>query len=104
MTLNVVGKYVDTDKVNIGIPRYESKCIPVIYNTKIAKNLKIEILDKIFDVNCVSNGLTSCNVKVKLLGGNLDILYNDNNHVYMTGPAMTVFEGKLVDLDVKSFI
>ena len=82
LTLNVVGKYVDTDKVNIGIPRYESECIPVIYNTKIAKNLKIEILDKRFDVNCVLNGLTSCNVKVKLLGGNLDILYNDNNHVY----------------------
>ena len=82
MTLNVVGKYVDTVMVNIGIPRYESECIPVIYNTKIAKNLKIEILDKIFDVTCVLNGLTSCNVKVKLLGGNLDILYNDNNHVY----------------------
>lgn len=180
LTLNVVGKYVDTVKVDMGIPKYESECIPVISNTKIAKNLKIEILDKIFDVTCVSmgnphtvifvddvdsfdvkkygelieknemfpqrtnvefveikdnsnikmrvwergtgetlacgtgacasvvacvlNGLTSRNVRLKLLGGNLDILYNDNNHVYMTGPAMTVFEGKLVDLDVKSFI
>ena len=93
-----------TLNVDMGIPRYESECVPVIYNTKIAKNLKIEILDKIFDVTCVLNELTSCNVKVKLLRGNLDILYNDNNHVYMTGPAMTVFEGKLVDLDVKSFI
>ena len=55
-------------------------------------------------VACVLNGLTSRNVRVQLLGGNLDILYNDNNHVYMTGPAKTVFEGKLVDLDVKSFI
>lgn len=99
MTLNVVGKYVD-----MGIPKYESECIPVISNTKIAKNLKIEILDKIFDVTCVLNELTFCNIKVKLLGDNLDILYNDNNHVYMFGPAMTVFEGKLVDLDVKSFI
>ena len=180
LTLNVVGKYVDTVKVDMGIPKYESECIPVISNTKIAKNLKIEILDKIFDVTCVSmgnphtvifvddvdsfdvkkygelieknemfpqrtnvefveikdnsnikmrvwergtgetlacgtgacasvvacvlNGLTSRNVRVKLLGGNLDILYNDNNHVYMTGPAKTVFEGKLVDLGVKSFI
>lgn len=180
LTLNVVGKYVDTVKVDMGIPKYESECIPVISNTKIAKNLKIEILDKIFDVTCVSmgnphtvifvddvdsfdvknygelieknemfpqrtnvefveikdnsnikmrvwergtgetlacgtgacasvvacvlNGLTSRNVRVQLLGGNLDILYNDNNHVYMTGPAKTVFEGKLVDLDVKSFI
>ena len=180
LTLNVVGKYVDTVKVDMGIPKYESECIPVISNTKIAKNLKIEILDKIFDVTCVSmgnphtvifvddvdsfdvkkygelieknemfsqrtnvefveikdnlnikmrvwergtgetlacgtgacasvvacvlNGLTSRNVRVQLLGGNLDILYNDNNHVYMTGPAKTVFEGKLVDLDIKSFI
>ena len=180
LTLNVVGKYVDTVKVDMGIPKYESECIPVISNTKIAKNLKIEILDKIFDVTCVSmgnphtvifvddvdsfdvkkygelieknemfpqrtnvefveikdtsnikmrvwergtgetlacgtgacasvvacvlNGLTSRNVRVQLLGGNLDILYNDNNHVYMTGPAKKVFEGKLVDLDVKSFI
>ncbi len=180
LTLNVVGKYVDTVKVDMGIPKYESECIPVISNTKIAKNLKIEILDKIFDVTCVSmgnphtvifvddvdsfnvkkygelieknkmfpqrtnvefveikdnsnikmrvwergtgetlacgtgacasvvacvlNGLTSRNVRVQLLGGNLDILYNDNNHVYMTGPAKTVFEGKLIDLDVKSFI
>ena len=55
-------------------------------------------------VACVLNGLTSRNVRVQLLGGNLDILYNDNNHVYMTGPAKTVFEGKLVDLDIKSFI
>ena len=180
LTLNVVGKYVDTVKVDMGIPKYESECIPVISNTKIAKNLKIEILDKIFDVTCVSMGnphtvifvddvdsfnvkkygelieknkmfpqrtnvefveikdnsnikmrvwergtgetlacgtgacasvvacvlnrLTSRNVRVQLLGGNLDILYNDNNHVYMTGPAKTVFEGKLIDLDVKSFI
>lgn len=180
LTLNVVGKYVDTVKVDMGIPKYESECIPVISNTKIAKNLKIEILDKIFDVTCVSMGnphtvifvddvdsfdvkkygelieknemfpqrtnvefveikdtsnikmrvwergtgetlacgtgacasvvacvlnrLTSRNVRVQLLGGNLDILYNDNNHVYMTGPAKKVFEGKLVDLDVKSFI
>ena len=173
LTLNVVGKYVDTVKVDMGIPKYESECIPVISNTKIAKNLKIEILDKIFDVTCVSMGnphtvifvddvdsfnvkkygelieknkmfpqrtnvefveikdnsnikmrvwergtgetlacgtgacasvvacvlnrLTSRNVRVQLLGGNLDILYNDNNHVYMTGPATTVFEGDLIE-------
>ena len=57
MTLNVVGKYFATVKVDIGIPRYESECIPVISNTKIANNLKIEILDKIFDVTCVSMDL-----------------------------------------------
>lgn len=62
-----------TLNVDMEIPKYESECIPVISNTKIAKNLKIEILDKIFDVTCVSSGHTSCNVKVKLLRGNLGI-------------------------------
>ena len=171
LTLNVVGKYVDTVKVDMGIPKYESECIPVISNTKIAKNLKIEILDKIFDVTCVSmgnphtvifvddvdsfdvkkygelieknemfpqrtnvefveikdnsnikmrvwergtgetlacgtgacasavacnlNGLTKNNVNVELLGGNLNIELGGDNHVYMTGPAITVFEGEL---------
>ena len=98
MTLNAVGKYVD-----LGIPKYESECIPVIYNTKIAMNLKIEILDKIFDVTCVSNGLTSCNVKENFWVV-IWIFYIMIIIMYMTGPAMTVFEGKLVDLDVKSFI
>lgn len=98
LILNVVGKYVD-----MGIPKYESECIPVISNTKIANNLKIEILDKIFDVNCVSNGLTSCNVKENFWVV-IWIFYIMIIIMYMTGPAMTVFEGKLVDLDVKSFI
>lgn len=35
-----------TLNVDMGIPKYESECIPVVYNTKIANNLKIEILDK----------------------------------------------------------
>lgn len=47
-------------------------------------------------VACSLNGYTSKEVKVKLLGGNLKIKWDEtNNHVYMTGPATTVFEGKL---------
>ncbi len=43
----------------------------------------------------VLNRLVSRNVNVELLGGNLQIEWNENdNHVYMTGPAVTVFEGE----------
>ena len=47
-------------------------------------------------VACFLNGLTERKIKVELLGGILDIYWNDkDNHVYMTGPAVTVFEGTL---------
>ncbi len=44
----------------------------------------------------VLNGLTERNVTVSLLGGDLEIEWNEeNNRVYMTGPAVTVFEGEI---------
>ncbi len=47
-------------------------------------------------VSAILNGYTSREVTVKLLGGDLKIEWNEeNNHVYMTGPATTVFEGKI---------
>lgn len=47
-------------------------------------------------VACILNGLTSRNVTIGLLGGDLQIEWNEkDNHVYMTGPAVTVFEGSL---------
>jgi len=39
---------------------------------------------------------------VHLPGGDLDIEWADNNHVYMTGPAMTVFEGTFDEEFLKS--
>lgn len=49
-------------------------------------------------VACVLNGLTQEQITVKLLGGELEIEWNrEENAVYMTGPAKTVFEGE-VDL------
>lgn len=46
-------------------------------------------------VASVLNGLTSRQVTVHLAGGDLVIEWSeDNNHVYMTGPAVTVFEGR----------
>ena len=44
-------------------------------------------------VACSLNGYTKRKVNLELLGGILNIEWNENNHVYMTGPASTVFEG-----------
>ena len=42
-------------------------------------------------------GLLGPKVQIDLLGGSLDIEWNmDNNHVYMTGGATTVFEGEIM--------
>lgn len=38
-------------------------------------------------------GFTERNVVVHLLGGDLFIEWGENNHIYMTGPAVEVFEG-----------
>lgn len=48
-------------------------------------------------VACSLKGLTDRHVFVDLLGGTLEIEWNEkDNHVYMTGKAVTVFEGELV--------
>ena len=48
-------------------------------------------------VACVLNELTDNKVNVELLGGVLEIEWNKkDNHIYMTGPAVTVFEGELL--------
>jgi len=44
-------------------------------------------------VASVLNKLTSRKITVHLLGGDLDIEWGENNHVYMTGPATTAFTG-----------
>lgn len=47
-------------------------------------------------VACILNGLTGNHVTVRLLGGELEIEWNrEENLVYMTGPAVTVFEGEV---------
>ena len=49
-------------------------------------------------VACNLNGLTDRKVNIELLGGTLYIEWNENdNHVYMTGPAVTVFDGELYE-------
>ncbi len=45
---------------------------------------------------CILNNLTERNIEVLLLGGTLNIEWDENdNHIYMTGPAVTVFEGEI---------
>jgi len=47
-------------------------------------------------IACVLNGLTNNKVTVHVLGGELLIEWNrEENTVYMTGPATTVFEGEV---------
>ncbi|HCC08127.1 MAG TPA: diaminopimelate epimerase [Clostridiales bacterium] len=46
-------------------------------------------------VASVLNNKTNREIKVKLLGGTLNLEWMDNNHVFMSGPAVTVFEGEI---------
>jgi len=47
-------------------------------------------------VACILNGLTDEKVTVKVLGGEIQIEWErEQNLVYMTGPAVTVFEGEV---------
>lgn len=47
-------------------------------------------------VACALNGYIENEANVELLGGTLKIRWNkENNHIYMTGPATTVFEGEI---------
>ena len=47
-------------------------------------------------VACYLKGYTNRTVNIQLLGGELLIEWNEkDNHIYMTGPAVTVFEGEL---------
>lgn len=45
---------------------------------------------------CILNGFTEDEVLVHLLGGDLTIRYDrEKEHIFMTGPAVTVFEGEI---------
>ena len=48
-------------------------------------------------VACVLNGLTEDEITLHLLGGDLSVRWDqDENLVYMTGPATVVFDGEIV--------
>ena len=47
-------------------------------------------------VACILNGLTEDEVTVHVLGGKISVFWDrQENLVYMTGPAATVFEGEI---------
>lgn len=47
-------------------------------------------------VACILNGLTDEEVTVKVLGGEIIVKWDrENNLIYMTGPAVTTFEGEI---------
>lgn len=47
-------------------------------------------------VSCILNGLTQSSVTVHLRGGDLQIEWEEEKGtVFMTGPAVTVFEGEI---------
>ena len=53
-------------------------------------------------VAAVLEGLAERSATVRLLGGDLEICWDeDDGHVYMTGPAVTVFEGEWPDTEFR---
>ena len=56
LQLNITKGKVDTVRVDMGLPIFEAKKIPVISNKEIVKNLEIEIYDKKFKFTCLSMG------------------------------------------------
>lgn len=50
-------------------------------------------------VACILNGKTEDEVLIHLVGGDLKIQYDrETNHVFMTGPATTVFDGEIEEV------
>ena len=103
-------KELDLEKIG---PSFENhKCFPRRTNTEFVEILdRQNVLMRVWErgtgetlacgtgccataVACVLNGLTDEKVTVKVLGGEIHIEWDrENNLVYMTGPAATVFEG-----------
>lgn len=51
-------------------------------------------------VACILNGYTDNEITVHVPGGKIDVFWNkEDNHIYMTGPATTVFDGS-VEIEV----
>lgn len=51
-------------------------------------------------VACILNGYTDNEITVHVPGGKIDVLWNkEDNHIYMIGPATTVFDGS-VEIEV----
>ena len=97
------GKIIEVDK------SFPKKTNVEFINVQDSKNLKMRVWERGAGetlacgtgacgaaVAAIFNGYTSRKVTIHLLGGNLEIEWNEkDNHVYMTGPAVTVYEGQI---------
>ena len=54
-------------------------------------------------VAAMLKGLTEKKVTIHLLGGDITVEWPGDGRVYMTGPAVEVFEGKIVNLSVVAY-
>ncbi len=111
-------KVDDVDKIPIGElgPLFENHvCFPNRINTEFVQITgRTDIRMRVWErgtgetlacgtgacasvVACILNGETDDRVCVHLRGGDLDIFWDrgNDNHVYMTGGAVTVFEGEV---------
>lgn len=107
----------DTDEIPIETigPLFEHHCLfPDRVNTEFVqvldrKHIKMRVWERgsgetlacgtgacASVIACILNGYTQHEVTVSLLGGDLQIRYDEQqDKVYMTGPAVTVFEGEM---------
>ena len=114
--------FIDYDEKNLEIekigPSFENhKIFPKRINTEFARVIDRKHIDmRVWErgsgetfacgtgacataVAAILNGYTDDEVELRLQGGSLNIKWDrSNNRVYMTGPAVTVFEGEIVDL------
>jgi diaminopimelate epimerase len=54
-------------------------------------------------VAAMLKGLTEKKVTIHLLGGDITVEWPGDGRVYMTGPAVEVFEGKIANLSVVAY-
>lgn len=104
---------VEIEKIG---PKFENnKCFPKRVNTEFSKvldrkNVNMRVWERgagetlacgtgacAVAVSSILNGFVEDEVTIHLLGGDLEIFWDrkNTNHVYMTGEAVTVFEGEI---------
>lgn len=107
--------FIDPDSLQIEKlgPKFENHCrFPKRTNTEFvkiidSKNVKMRVWERgtgetlacgtgccATTVACVLNNLTENEITVHVLGGDISVKWDrESNHIFMTGPATTVFEG-----------
>ncbi len=103
------GKVLEIDKV------FPNKCNIEFIQIIDKKNVKMRVWERgtgetlacgtgacATAVACILNQLTESKVNIQLQGGILEIEWNKkDNHVYMTGPAVTICDGEIYKEDME---